>query len=272
MVRRMFSTNITRSDAFLDMPHDSQLLYFQLCMSADDDGFVDNPKTIKRMIQASTDAVKLLLAKHFIIVFRTDLCVIKHWRINNYIRKQIYRPTTHQKEKKALFINNNGAYTQNPTEESIPVPDGYFSFQEVTSTQRRLSIGKDSIVKKEVELPDWLNKKAWKEWVEYRKEIKKKMTERTIKMQIKKLSQNKKSHVKMIEESISNGWTGLFAPTDTSSGNTGSSQGDKARAFDKRLNNEDETRYRRQNGADNNKRNEINKMSKTLSKKFSVEA
>ena len=48
--RRMFSPGITiDSDAFGDMPHDSQLLYFYLALRADDDGFVANPKAVMRM-------------------------------------------------------------------------------------------------------------------------------------------------------------------------------------------------------------------------------
>ena len=45
--KRMFNVDIVGSDAFLDLPHTSQALYFQLGMRADDDGFVGNPKTIK---------------------------------------------------------------------------------------------------------------------------------------------------------------------------------------------------------------------------------
>ena len=50
--RRMFSRKITESDQFLDMPISAQVLYFHINMQADDDGFVGNVKTVKRMIGA----------------------------------------------------------------------------------------------------------------------------------------------------------------------------------------------------------------------------
>ena len=83
--RRMFSQQITDSDAFLDMPLSAQALYFHLGMSADDDGFVNNPKRVQRVIGANEDDLKLLIAKNFIIAFDTGVMVIKHWKINNYI-------------------------------------------------------------------------------------------------------------------------------------------------------------------------------------------
>ena len=47
--RRMFAKTIIDSDAFLDMPMSTQVLYFHLSMRADDDGFINNPKKIQRM-------------------------------------------------------------------------------------------------------------------------------------------------------------------------------------------------------------------------------
>lgn len=84
--RRMFSKAIIDSHAFFDMPASARLLYYDLGMRADDDGFVNNPKKIIRMIGAADDDLKLLVAKKFIIPFENGVVVIKHWRIHNYIR------------------------------------------------------------------------------------------------------------------------------------------------------------------------------------------
>ena len=65
--RRMFSKTIIDSDAFLDMPLSSQALYFHLSMRADDEGFINNPKKIQRMIGASDDDLKILIGKNFLI-------------------------------------------------------------------------------------------------------------------------------------------------------------------------------------------------------------
>ena len=109
----MFSTQIIDSDAFLEMPLSSQTLYFHLSMRADDDGFVNNPKRIQRMIGASDDDLKLLIAKSFVLTFDSGVLVIKHWRINNYIRSDRYKPTLYSEEMQQLGVKDNGSYTFN---------------------------------------------------------------------------------------------------------------------------------------------------------------
>lgn len=107
----MFAKTIIDSDSFLDMPLSAQSLYFHLSMRADDDGFVNSPKRIQRMIGASEDDLKLLLAKSFILAFDTGVIVIKHWRINNWIRADRKISTTYTDELEMLHIKNNGAYS-----------------------------------------------------------------------------------------------------------------------------------------------------------------
>ena len=109
--KRMFTKAIIDSDAFLDMPMSAQALYFHLNMRADDDGFVNNPKKIVRMLGASEDDLKLLLAKRFVLGFESGVIVIKHWRLHNTLRKDRYHPTQYQEELKALKIKDSGAYT-----------------------------------------------------------------------------------------------------------------------------------------------------------------
>lgn len=147
----MFSDEVTSTDAFLDLPKGSQLLYFHLGMSADDDGFVANPKMIMRVIGSSEDELKVLFAKKFLLPFPNGVCVVKHWRINNYIRKDIYKETKYLNEKSSLFIRENGSYSFNP-DNALPLPKGHFTvkdtdFVDASSTERALSIGKVSIDK-----------------------------------------------------------------------------------------------------------------------------
>ena len=108
--KRMFSKTIIDSDAFLDMSLSTQALYFHLSMRADDDGFVNNPKKIQRMIGAGDDELKMLIAKRFIIPFDSGICVIKHWRIHNYIQKDRYKETVYQDEKAHLILKENKSY------------------------------------------------------------------------------------------------------------------------------------------------------------------
>lgn len=110
--RRMFAKTIIDSDAFLDMPLSTQALYFHLSMRADDDGFINNPKKIQRMVGGGDDDLKLLIAKRFIIPFESGIVVIKHWKIHNYIRSDRYKETVYKDEKASLALKENGAYTQ----------------------------------------------------------------------------------------------------------------------------------------------------------------
>lgn len=109
--RRMFAKTIIDSDAFLEMPLSSQCLYFHLSMRADDDGFLNNPKKVQRMICASEDDLKLLITKKFLIPFESGVVVIKHWRIHNYIQKDRYKPTVYAEEKAQLRLKDNKAYS-----------------------------------------------------------------------------------------------------------------------------------------------------------------
>ena len=129
--RRMFSKTIVDSDAFLDMPLSTQALYFHLGMRADDDGFINNPKKIQRMVGAGDDDLKLLIAKRFILCFDSGVVVIKHWKMHNYIQKDRYKPTVYTEEKAMLQLQKNGAYTE--------------CIQSVSSPDTQVSIGKDSI-------------------------------------------------------------------------------------------------------------------------------
>lgn len=117
----MFAKTIVDSDEFLDMPLSTQALYFHLSMRADDDGFINNPKKIQRMIGATDGDAAMLIAKKFILAFSTGVIVIKHWRINNYLRSDRYHETVYQEEKKQLSIKQNGAYSLTSTEGGLPV-------------------------------------------------------------------------------------------------------------------------------------------------------
>ena len=108
--RRMFAKTIIDSDAFLDMSLSTQSLYFHLSMRADDDGFVNNPKKIQRMIGCGDDELKMLVSKKFIIPFESGICVIKHWKIHNYIQTDRYKETVYKEEKARLEIKDNKAY------------------------------------------------------------------------------------------------------------------------------------------------------------------
>ena len=108
--RRMFSQKVTETDKFLDMALTAQTLYFHLGMNADDDGFVGNPKSIKRMIGASDDDLTALVKKDYIIVFDDGVIAIKDWLVSNYVKKDRYTTTIYSDDRKLLAIDRNKRY------------------------------------------------------------------------------------------------------------------------------------------------------------------
>ena len=138
--RRMFAKTIIDSDAFLEMSLSTQALYFHLSMRADDDGFINNPKKIMRMCGANQNDYDVLLAKRFIISFDDGICVIKHWRIHNYIQSDRYKPTVYDEHKNKLFLNDNNSYT-------LEMPVEVECIQDVSNVDTQVRLGKDSIVK-----------------------------------------------------------------------------------------------------------------------------
>lgn len=152
--RRMFTQKIVDSDAFLDMPLTTQALYFHLNMRADDDGFVNNPKKIQRMICASDDDLKLLIAKRFLLAFENGVVVIKHWRMHNLLRKDRYNPTQYQEYMEQLLLKDNGSYTETCEIPMISEPDNQMATtwqpeDNQMATQDR--IGKDRIGKDRID-------------------------------------------------------------------------------------------------------------------------
>ena len=141
--RRMFAKTIIDSDAFLEMPATSQLLYFHLSMRADDEGFVNKPKSIMRTVGCKDDDLSVLCAKGFIIPFESGIVVIKHWYIHNWIRNDRKHGTKYFEEREKLTVKENGAYSTN----TQCLTDGC-QMSDIPDTESRLGkdrLGKDSI-------------------------------------------------------------------------------------------------------------------------------
>lgn len=229
--KRMFSNKVIGSDAFLEMPDSSQNLYFHLSMYADDDGFVDKPKSIMRMTGKKEDDMKILIAKSFIIPFESGVIVIKHWRVNNYLRNDRYKETQYLQEKQQLAINKNGEYE--------------FGSQLVYQVETQNRIEKNSKEENRIEKnsKDSLNeilqtieyeplKTTLQEFIKMRRTIKKPLTPYGLELLLKnlnKLTVDVDEQVKILEQSISNCWQGVFALKDEKKEKKSS----KDEAFDK---------------------------------------
>ena len=141
----MFAKTIVLSDAFLDMPMTARCLYFTLGMLADDDGFVNAPKSIMRQCGATQDDILILIQKRYVLAFESGVIVIKHWRINNYLQNDRKKPTTYKEELAMLEFDEKNAYVERDKKQLAP--DVY---TEDVYTED-VYIDKDSIGKSRVE-------------------------------------------------------------------------------------------------------------------------
>lgn len=143
--RRMFAKTIIDSDAFLDMPLTAQALYFHLSMRADDEGFINNPKKIQRMLGCTDDDSRLLIAKQFLLPFDSGVLVVKHWRIHNYIQRDRSKDTMYQNERKMLLVNPDKSYELTSMDTDC-IQNGYKMdtncIQEIESMDTQVRLGK----------------------------------------------------------------------------------------------------------------------------------
>ena len=144
--RRMFAKSIVTSDDFLDMPTSARCLYFTLGMFADDDGFVNSPKSIMRQVGATSDDMNILLVKKYVIAFESGVIVIRHWRIHNYVRGDRYNETIHLEEKNQLTYSENGKVY----EQTVEIPTGYTDGIPMVDTGK-VRVGKDRVGKDRVD-------------------------------------------------------------------------------------------------------------------------
>ena len=241
--KAIFSKTIIDTDAFLEMPATTQNLYFHLNMHADDDGFIGNPKRIGRMIGASDDDFKILIAKKFIIVFESGVIVIKHWRIHNTLSKMRYKETSYLDEKSQLLIKENNAYSLDegkPLDDSRLVEMGKRQVrrtvdeQETNLSKDKLSkdktskdkLSEDNPSKKKSAKAD-LNgmidsfteneelREALKAFLDMRKSIKKPIqTEYAFKLalnKLKKLSDSDLSRIEIVNQSVERNWQTFYS-------------------------------------------------------------
>lgn len=207
--KRMFSKKIIDTDWFMDMPASTQNLYFHLSMRADDDGFVANPKRIIKLVGASEDDYKLLIAKKFIIVFDSGICVIKDWRINNYLRADRYTETIYQEEKSQLSLGENEEYL-------VGIPSG-IPLVSTELTNSNSNTNTNSINNKIDEYGFTSNiKDAVKNWLEYKKEKKQGYKPKGLQILLNRIKKDYEQYGEQyvldeIEYSMTSNYSGIFA-------------------------------------------------------------
>ena len=222
--KRMFAKTIIDSDMFLDMPVTAQLLYFHLCMRADDDGFINNPKRIMRDIRCSDDDMKVLITKDFVIPFESGVIVIKHWRLHNYIQKDRYKPSLCD-EKDLLTTNRNKVYERMDAE-CIQIGNRLDTECVQIGDTDKSRLDKSRLDKSRVDKSRVDNKgegdktcspelaEALAAFAEHRKKLKKPMTDRAKELLLSKLSKmasTEQEQIAILNQSIVNGWQGVFS-------------------------------------------------------------
>ena len=109
--RRMFAKSVVLADAFLYLPGTAKILYFILGMEADDDGFVNNARSLMRLSGTRPKDLHLLEEQGYIYTFPSGVVVIRHWKIHNYIPTDRYRPTDCREELGQLTTDKKNVYT-----------------------------------------------------------------------------------------------------------------------------------------------------------------
>ncbi len=137
-VRRMIAVNVVSGDAFLDLPVGAQALYFHLVLQGDDDGFVNSPRGVMRMVGAAEEDLRLLTERGYVLPFEDGVVAITHWRVHNLLRKDRYSPTLYQELFSTLSLTDSGEYTRAaPAAEGPPEPWQPDGSQTATKRQPR---------------------------------------------------------------------------------------------------------------------------------------
>ena len=210
--RRMFNKSVTNSDNFLEMPDSSQNLYFHLSMNADDDGFVDNWKSIMRMTGHKEDDLKVLITKQYVIPFESGVIVIRHWRLNNYLRNDRFTPSNYKEEMGKLTLDDNNVYQM----ETNGIPNG--NPDKIRLDKIRLDYKKENIIKEKSYFDNENVNSIFDEFLQLRKKLKAVNSDRAITLLINQLNKyDDETKIKMIEQSILNSWKSVYEIKDKKS-------------------------------------------------------
>jgi hypothetical protein len=167
----------------------ARLVFIGLWGLADREGRLeDRPLRIKAEVLPydNCDMEKLLSELSdagFIVRYKKELPYIQ---VLNFIKHQ----NPHVKESASIIPapDSNGA---SPADSLLLIPDS-------------------PIPHPVAALPDWLNTEAWAAWNKYRSECHKPLKPSTVTRQLKFLHEHLADHIAIIEQSIRNGWQGLF--------------------------------------------------------------
>ena len=107
--RFQVSLDIIHCDGFVSMPATAQALYLQILSVCVDEGFTSQVGMCKFMAHATDADVDELVKREFIyLVGERKVCVVKHWKMNAWLRKV---DRSKFEERRLIYVNKNDNYT-----------------------------------------------------------------------------------------------------------------------------------------------------------------
>lgn len=143
--RRMFSLDVVDTDIFLEMPSTARLLYYDLGIRADDEGFI-TPQKVIRTTGATTDDLKVLVGKQFVHIFEDGVIVILDWvEMNNIAPSKITISPYHNRIKTVQKIRKQlqkryEIHVEKVNKKYLPEQEKHAGIM-----QAKVSVGKDRI-------------------------------------------------------------------------------------------------------------------------------
>lgn len=215
--KRMFSRAVMDEDAFLTLPARAQLTYVHMVLQADDDGFLDRVRSIRRQVGSAPRDVQALVDRGYVIAFASGVYAVAHWHIHNRIRKDTYTPTKHLQERQMLELDRTGVYRLRDGAVTEPSQDRH------TGKERE---GKDRLGKERKEADDLLHQAKLlqipesffpflTDWFCYKQARQEDQSPATIHSTLVQIKRNLDIHgeaavAELIRRSIASGWKGIF--------------------------------------------------------------
>jgi hypothetical protein len=108
--RRMIGTTVFESDDFLDLPIGARAFYPFAILKADDNGLLNNMRTLMCEFNAPENALPALLKAGFILDLGDNVYAITHWEAQNHVPKSKYTPTAWPDKLAILELRQDNAY------------------------------------------------------------------------------------------------------------------------------------------------------------------
>ena len=148
--RRFISKSVLYNPEYCSLPSGARALYSYLVLNADDDGFVDNVKSVQKGCGCYAKSLRNLVKSQYILVFPNGTGVIRHWNLMNKVQGVKYKKTHHTAEKSMLGTDEDGVYYLLDDDENTRRES-----QSVRPRLGQVSLGKDNNI-----LANYRNKKC----------------------------------------------------------------------------------------------------------------